>query len=281
MNRTHPVLSRRGIVPGTNAPYTPSTTDPRAESPRSAARSELVDRLPSLLTVSGGISSVLIQSGDGADQVGIRTNDAWGIKLVEVNPDTFGQEVWVNGLTVEQLPTDPDGLAGASDAIKWGDRWGRSACIVATMNVPGILLADVPFTLGPGSSWGQYANYSVPLADPSWCSSDVINGWASGNNGVYPDLGTGSVLWRVGFPAGKVADAAVFRRVLTKGFGALGARVGNGNIFNVWLVLRREFFPGTDPAVNPILGTLNGHVDVQAHCAPTRATDGFSEATGA
>jgi len=252
---SHSKLARRGILAGVNSPAVVGGADPRALSNRSTPRVELIDKLPPLLTFSGGADFFEAQYNSPPITL------APCYKLLDIRPDKLGFELFVNSLTVEQLPCDVAGTAStsAADQIPWGDRWGRGAAIVATKDIQS---AD-------SSGW-----FDLPLFNPTLNTSKGTWDTAPLSFAEPSAANPSTMLWRCGFPAGTLADTAVFNRVLTKGFGALGVRLGFGSVFNVWLVLHPEYFPNGTTIAD---GTFYGHVDVQAHCAPTYSPGGFSE----
>lgn len=260
MNGRHPKLMRRNVMGVPGAPLM-AVADPRPASPRSDVRSELADRLPSLERVQCGFSDIFVPEG-----LANNSNPAW-YRLLVIDPRTFGTELLLNSITIDQAPCDVDGLgSGETFPCPWGDRFGRRAAIVVVrdFNEPSAKLAD----FGTNGAW-----FESPFDDPSinFATSD---GWNSTNK-VNPASPPGKVLFSIGFPGGKLADTIIQRRVFTKGFGALVGRIGIGHTLGVYFVVGARTLDtyGT----NSDEKTIFGHVDIQLHFAPTVATDGLSE----
>jgi hypothetical protein len=244
----HPVLARRGIVPGVNAPIVVPRVSTQAESPRSSPRAEMLDTLPSLLTLRGGVQ---IASSPGA----IVSGDGCGLPLIDILIDDYGEELWLNGITLTQGPCDAAGgnATDDGDSLLWGDRFGRRACVMI-----GVDLLKTPLTNG----W-----YTCPCNDASF--NRATGGvWTAGS----PNQGgeSNTMFWSQSFPAGRLSDAAIFKRVSSKGFGALGARIGLGKRLQAVWVLPADTF--TDSELPMI-----ADIDVQLHLGRTYAPAGFSE----
>lgn len=195
--------------PGSLAPL------PRPDEPIAAARygmrSPLTDLLPVFRPVHGWFSSIAV----AAPQIQTGHSAWYGLQRIQVTTDN-DQELQINGVEAEMLPTDPDGAGGASSPLAWGTTAGIGAALVIGIGLP-IQFGEwssAP-TLVPGiETTGDFAN--TPLARGS------------------------SILWFASFPTGKYTDATPNKWKTIKSWGAFTARVTQGQTLDVALVVRRS-----------------------------------------
>lgn len=233
-------------------------------TPRQTLRPALVDDLPELFTLEAGFSSL------SADETANPDLPTW-LELMRVSPDdpAIGQELFLNGVTIEQMSADTAGaLTGPVTACPWGDKYGRGAAIVVGVNLP-----CMPIRNNGTTSWIQSAfEYpgmgGTPATDADW------------NPGIEHDIGIATnplgivrrqrFLFTLGWVQGSITDAFPYQRIVPRSFGALGRRIGFGEALQVALVLRQNTFDGSECCIN-------GHCNIQLHFATTVGRGQFND----
>ncbi len=257
----NPLLARAGHTVGqpTAAERRDGSTLPES-TPRGTARAALLDDLPEMVNHEFGFSSLIV------DAFSNLKFPAW-IELGRVVPQDLNYELFLNGMTIEQMSADTAAIAlGPATPIAWGDKWGRGAAIVIAMNVPGTSPAiasnnpnafpvEMPFNYpGMGDAGGGVLD---------WTNS---GGVSAGVNGVGSRR---NLLFTLGWVQGSMSDTTPYTRVVPRSFGAFGKRIGEGEMLQVFLVLRKGTFTGGTVSIN-------GHCNIQLHLGTTIGTGQFN-----
>lgn len=151
----------------------------------------------------------------------------------------------VSGAHFQMLPCDVDaagdGVISAPNAANWGNRFGKRACIVIGVNLPGKLF--------------EWAAAVAPFA-----------GMGSAGQSVYTPMPGPDYIARQYFPAGALDDDLVWRRDIPRAFGVNVHRIGANRALEVALVIDPNQGTSAKPNNNASALTLCGSATVHVHC---------------
>ena len=230
--------------------------DAEAASPKQTARPALLDDLPELITRECGFQQLAV------DNVSNLTMPIW-CELMRIDPREIGQELFLTGVTIEQLSADTAGTLGSS-ALAWGDRWGRGAALVIGTNLP--TLAAVPAVDENNvPQWIQ-----APFDYPGMGQDQAAGNFEDADNQYHNVMERSRYLMTLGWVQGTATDTYPYSRIVPRSFGAFGKRIGTGEMLQVCLVLRKGTFAADT-------GFIYGHCNIQLHFGATVGGGQFND----